>query len=57
MQHRLNMSTEELIVVREALHAITIKGKDAPFVAGLLDKIYKGINKAVEEQQKQEKEK
>jgi hypothetical protein len=46
MQHRLTFTTNELLVIRESVHAITIKGVDAPVVAGVLDKVYKGIEKA-----------
>lgn len=51
MQHRINLTTHELIVIREAIHLITIKGIDAPIVGGLLDKVYKGIEKAALEEQ------
>ena len=49
MAHRLMFTTNELIVIRESVHGITIKGADAPVVAGVLEKIYKGIEKGVEE--------
>lgn len=56
MQHRLNLTTNELIVIREAVHSITIKGADAPIVAGVLEKVYKGIEKAASEEQKKQEE-
>ena len=53
-QHRLTLSTNELIVIREALHSITIKGVDSIVVAGALEKVYKGIDKArVDEEETQ----
>lgn len=47
MQHKLTVTTEELVIIRESINVITIKGKDAPIVGGLLDKINKGIDTAI----------
>jgi hypothetical protein len=46
MQHKLSVTTQQLVVIREALHAITIKGTDAWIVGTVLDKVYSEIAKA-----------
>lgn len=43
MVAKLSFTKQELIVIRESVHSITIKGSDAVAVAGVLTKIYKAI--------------
>ena len=49
MNHQMTLTTNELLVIREALHSITLKGVDAVLVGGLLQKVYAGIDAAVNE--------
>jgi hypothetical protein len=43
-------TTQELIVIREAIHALTIKGTDAVLVGLLLKKVYDTIEKVAKEE-------
>jgi len=52
MVHKLNFETNELIVIRDAIHTITIRAIDAPLVASVLNKVYDGIEKSQKEESK-----
>lgn len=43
MNHNITLETNELIIIREAIHLITIKGTDAWAVGKLLNTIYEQI--------------
>lgn len=43
MVAKLNFTKQELIVIRESVHSISIKGIDAVLVGSVLSKIYKAI--------------
>lgn len=47
MQHKLNFTTDELVVIREAINSITIKGSDSIVVGNTLSKVIGEINKAI----------
>ncbi len=47
--YKIPFTTNELIVIREALHSITIRGTDAAIVGSVLTKVYKGIEKAAKD--------
>lgn len=51
---KISFTREELIVMREAIHAITIKGADSVLVGNALSKIYKGLEE-LEKPEKAEK--
>ena len=46
MVTKLSFTKQELLVIRESIHSITIKGTDAVIVGGVLAKIYKAIEDA-----------
>lgn len=43
MKHNITLETNELTIIREAIHLITIKGTDAWAVGKLLNTIYEQI--------------
>lgn len=43
---KVSFTKNELLVIREAMHSITIKGSDAVLVGATLEKIYKAIDDA-----------
>ncbi len=47
---RVELSTDDLSVIKQALDNITIQGKDAHILAKLLDKLGKAFEKAVEKE-------
>jgi len=44
MTVKLSFTKQELMVMREAIHSITIKGSDAVLVGAVLGKIYKALD-------------
>lgn len=50
----MRYTIEELSVLRESLNYITIKGADAPRVAGLMVKLEKHIEKLAKDAQKKD---
>ena len=46
MKHKISFETNELIIIRECVHKITLRGSDAMVVGNLLSKIQRGIDKA-----------
>lgn len=51
MNHKLTFTTQQLIIMRESMHAVTLKGSDAWMLGGILDKIYREIEKAIKEEE------
>ena len=47
---RVELSTDDLSVIKQALDEITVKGRDAHIIAKLLDKLEKAFAKAVEKE-------
>ena len=47
---RVELSTDDLSVIKQALDNMTIQGKDAHIIAKLLDKLGKAFAKAVEKE-------
>ncbi len=47
---RVELKTDELHLIKQAVDQVVIKGKDAPIVAKLLSKIDKAFIKAVEKE-------
>jgi hypothetical protein len=47
---RIELSTEDLHILKQALDTITIKGKDAVVVAKIIEKVDKAFIKAVEKE-------
>lgn len=45
---RINVSYDEIMILRESVHGATLKGVHAPLVGKLLEKIYKAQEKAEE---------
>lgn len=43
MKHNITVDTSELLIIRESIHALTIKGTDAWAVGKLLNTIYEQI--------------
>ncbi len=43
MKHNITLETNELTIIREAIHLITIKGTDAWAVGKLLNTVYEQI--------------
>ena len=43
MKHNITVDTSELLIIRESIHALTIKGMDAWAVGKLLNTIYEQI--------------
>lgn len=56
MRHKLTLTTNELLVIRECVHNITLKGTEAAVVGGLMEKIYKEINKAASVEREAQKQ-
>ena len=46
MTHKISFTTNELLILRECMFKITLRGSDAMVVGDLLTKIQRGIDKA-----------
>ena len=46
----MRLTTDEIMVIIKALESITIKGKDAPLVAGVIKKVQSHFEKMVEKE-------
>lgn len=43
MKHNITLDTSEFVIIRESLHALTIKGTDAWAVGKLLNTVYEQL--------------
>jgi hypothetical protein len=50
---RMNLSKEDLIIIRECMYSVTLKGKDARLFGLLLDKIEKTLEDEVTKKEKE----
>lgn len=47
---RMTVSKEDLIIIRECMYSVTIKGKDARLFGLLLDRVEKNLERLINEE-------